>query len=70
LLSSRKSDLVDAVRYQSFDLRACHHHAVENFNAAKMARGYIEKYQRVLDGERLSATHPHACERDVRLQWV
>jgi hypothetical protein len=35
-----------------------------------MARGYIEKYQRVLDGERLSATHPHACERDVRLPWV
>jgi len=70
LLSSRMSELVDAVRQQSFDSRACHHHAVANFNAAKMARGYIEKYQRVLDGERLSATHPHACERDVRLPWV
>ena len=70
VLFSRKSELVEAIRRQSFDLRACHQHAVENFNAAKMARGYIEKYQRVLDGERLSATYPHAGERDVRLPWV
>jgi hypothetical protein len=70
VLSSRKSELVDAIRRQSFDSHACHQHAVENFNAAKMACGYIEKYQQVLDGQRLSATHPHAGERDVRLPWV
>jgi glycosyltransferase involved in cell wall biosynthesis len=70
VLSSRKSELVDAISRQFFDLLACHQHAVENFNATKMARGYIEKYQRVLDGERLSTTHPHACARDVRLPWV
>ena len=69
VLSSRKSELGDAIRRQSFDSHDCHQHAVENFNAAKMARGYIEKYQRVMDGERLSATHPHASERDVRLPW-
>jgi glycosyltransferase involved in cell wall biosynthesis len=70
VLSSRKSELVDAIRHQSFDSRACHHHALENFNAAKMARDYIDKYQQVMDGERLSVTHPHASERDVRLPWA
>ena len=69
VLSSRKSELVDAISRQSFDSHVCHQHAVENFNAAKMARGYIEKYQRVLDGERLSATQPQATDRDVRLPW-
>jgi glycosyltransferase involved in cell wall biosynthesis len=69
-LSNRKSDLVNAIRHQSFDSRACHHHAVEHFNAVKMARSYIEKYLQVLDGERLSAAHPHTSERDVRLPWA
>jgi glycosyltransferase involved in cell wall biosynthesis len=69
VLSSRKTDLVDAIRCQSFNSHDCHQHAVENFNATKMARSYIEKYQQVLGGERLSVAHPHTTERDVRLPW-
>jgi glycosyltransferase involved in cell wall biosynthesis len=70
VLSSSRAVLAEAIRSKSFNMHDCHHHAVQNFNAEKMARGYIEKYQRVLDGEGLSATQPHASERHVRLPWV
>jgi hypothetical protein len=43
---------------------------VQNFNAEKMARGYLEKYQKAADGECLSRNHPQAAVRDVRLPWA
>jgi hypothetical protein len=62
--------LANAILGQSFDPRTCHQHAVQNFNAAKMARGYLEKYLKVADGDFLSSIHPQALERDVRLPWA
>ena len=70
VLSSACEVLAEAILGQSFDLRACHQHAVQNFNADKMARGYLEKYLKVADGDFLSSIHPQALERDVRLPWA
>jgi glycosyltransferase involved in cell wall biosynthesis len=68
-LTATKAELVSSIQAQSFDMRACHRHAVEHFSAKKMARGYLEKYEQVLAGECLSKTHPRATGRDVRLPW-
>ena len=68
-LSANKAELVSSIQDQSFDMRACHQHAVKHFNAETMARGYLDKYEQVLAGERLSKNHPRATGRDVRLPW-
>jgi len=68
-LSASKAELVSSIQDKSFDMRACHQHAVTHFNAEKMARGYLEKYEQVLAGENLSRTHPRATGRDIRLPW-
>jgi glycosyltransferase involved in cell wall biosynthesis len=70
VLASECEVLAEAILSQSFDLRACHQHAVQSFNAKKMAIGYLEKYQKVADGDFLSSIHPQALERDVRLPWA
>ena len=70
VLASEREVLAEAILSQSFDLRACHQHAVQSFNAKKMAIGYLEKYQKVADGDFLSPIHPQALERDVRLPWA
>ena len=70
VLSSAHQVLADAIVGHSFDSRACHQHAAENFNAKKMAQGYLEKYLKVADGEFLSPIRPQALERDVRLPWA
>ena len=70
VLASECEVLAEAILSQSFDLRACHQHAVQSFNAKKMAIGYLEKYQKVADGDFLSPIHPQALERDVRLPWA
>jgi len=70
VLSSAHQVLADAIVGHSFDSRACHQHAAENFNAKKMAQGYLEKYLKVADGEFLSSIRPQALERDVRLPWA
>jgi hypothetical protein len=68
-LSAKQAELVSSIQEHSFDMRACHQHAVEHFNAETMAHGYLEKYEQVLAGERLSKNHPRANRRDVRLPW-
>ena len=68
-LSANKAELVSSIQEQFFDMRACHQHAVDHFNAETMARAYLEKYEQVLAGERLSKNHPRATGRDVRLPW-
>lgn len=57
-LSDSVSDLAMAVREKKFDPRECHQRAVSMFNHVAMAKGYLEKYQRVLDGERMNASQP------------
>ena len=66
-LSDSVSDLAMAVREKKFDPRECHQRAVSMFNHVAMAKGYLEKYQRVLDGERMNATQPVLKENGHQL---
>lgn len=50
----------------SFSRKACHDYAVENFNAQKMAEGYIALYQKVMNGEKLHTTAPYFGEEDIQ----
>lgn len=59
VLSNKLSELVDAVEnYSAFSNKDCHEYALKNFNSAKMAKSYLEKYERVISGEFLSPAQP------------
>jgi hypothetical protein len=70
-LSNSIAELAQAVQDMKFDVRACHQWAVTQFNHLEMAKGYLKKYQRVLDRERLNASQPVLKENGHRLlPWV
>jgi glycosyltransferase involved in cell wall biosynthesis len=66
-LSDSVSRLAQSVQEMTFDPRECHQRALSVFNHVAMARGYVEKYQRVLDGERLNASRPTLKENGHQL---
>ena len=70
VLAASRSALAEAVRERSFDVQACHRHAVQNFSAAAMARGYLGKYARILDGESLNPTAPVMTADPKDLPWL
>ncbi len=67
-LASSARALADAIESSSFDPAACHRRALD-FSAEAMARAYVEKYTRVLDGEVLApgAVVPYAAP--LPLAW-
>ena len=69
-LSAQADDLVEAIRTRTFDRRACHQHAVDHFSAMGMALGYLQKYQRVLDGETLNTVAPAIQGEARQLAWT
>ncbi|MBL7776434.1 MAG: hypothetical protein JNK89_10565 [Saprospiraceae bacterium] len=63
LLSTKRSELVDAIRHaDSFDRDRCLQYAVDLFSADRMAREYLQLYERVLNGHPLHARPPVAEE--------
>lgn len=66
-LSNSVAELAQAVQAMKFDPQACHQWAVSHFNHVAMARGYLDKYQRVLDGESMNASPPILKENGHRL---
>ncbi len=62
-LSLKKSELVEAVKNaDSFNARRCHEYVVEWFSSGRMARDYVDLYEKVLDGEALHAVAPSVGE--------
>lgn len=58
-LSNSQQNLQEAIKnWQDFSPKVCHQYAKEVFNSEKMAKAYMEKYIRVLDGENLNAHKP------------
>jgi glycosyltransferase involved in cell wall biosynthesis len=57
-LSASQSELARAVADNSFDPRRCNDYARSNFSAMKMARGYLAKYEIILNGGKLHASPP------------
>lgn len=59
LLSDSQSVLVDGLKNVAvFNNKLCHEYAADNFNIAKTAADYLALYERVLNGETLSARSP------------
>lgn len=71
-LSNNKNDLSNAILYSNdFDKKKCHEYAVEYFNAQRMAQHYIEKYEKVLNGEFLNQQEPRLVkeQKEKYLTW-
>ena len=59
VLSARGEELAHAMGdWERYDRRALHAYAAEQFDAQTMARGYVERYERVLAGEGLNGAAP------------
>lgn len=72
-LSNKRSELTEAIENVSdYSQEECHRYAVENFNAKKMALGYLEKYETVLNGTFLNEKNPVVKEiQTVKfLDWI
>lgn len=68
-LAADANTLAAAVRGNRFDRRACHQHAVTHFSALQMTKGYLEVYQRILDGEILHQKQPVIQDVSRNLPW-
>jgi glycosyltransferase involved in cell wall biosynthesis len=71
LLSSSQSELAAAMAdADRWDPATCTAYAAEHFNSKRMALAYLEKYERVINGESLNATHPTLQEPEEKmLPW-
>lgn len=61
VLADNAAELALAMREADFVPQRCHEYAADVFNARRMAEGYLRKYERVLNGERLNDAPP--CQR-------
>ena len=68
-LSNQSAAHIEAIQSKQFDPLVCHQHVVEHFNAQRMAEGYLEKYQQVLNGEQLNAETPYLMADSQHLEW-
>jgi len=58
-LSSSRGELVRQIReLEQFDRRHCHEYVCDRFNSARMAKSYLDIYERVCNGERLHEQRP------------
>lgn len=72
VLSDSASTLVEAVRNaDAFDRKACYEYVCDRFLSGSMARGYLERYERVLNGEQLNVSRPalRGTKEDKFLPW-
>lgn len=69
-LSSSADSLVEAIQSNQYDMQACHHHAVEHFNARQMMQSYLEKYKLVLAGQQLNTEKPFLASEFDKLAWL
>lgn len=57
-LTNSKTEMIRAISEMSFDAKRCHEYVRDTFNAEMMAKGYLEKYEKVIAGETLNKTLP------------
>lgn len=71
VLSNRRSVLTDAIQEIGvFSPMRCHEYARDLFNARVMAKAYLEKYERVLNGESLSMSSLVEYSEYKNLPWL
>jgi len=49
--------------------KECHDYALETFSAMAMAKAYLEKYEKILNGEMLIKEFSHKDEMWRGLEW-
>ncbi|MFK8275153.1 glycosyltransferase [Capnocytophaga cynodegmi] len=70
-LSNSRKELKEAMQHwQKYDSKVCHQYAKEHFNSQQMAKNYMEKYIRILDGEKLNTQKPKLLQVQPKfLAW-
>lgn len=71
-LSNSSSELALAMEsVEDYSPKRCHEYARDQFNSALMAKGYLELYERVLNGEQLNKNQPSLVNttEDRKLPW-
>ncbi|MEF1303252.1 glycosyltransferase family 4 protein, partial [Vibrio owensii] len=53
-LSNIEDELADAIQHGDYNPTLCHEYARDTFDHISMAKAYIEKYEKVLNGEALN----------------
>lgn len=69
-LSNSRSELVRHIQEHSYDPKRCHEYARDLYNAQRMARAYLSKYEQVLSGQCLNPIVPVALEARRSLEWL
>ena len=68
-LADNADALCEAIRSGNWDARLCHEHVVQNFNAQRMAKDYVQLYERILGGEVLHVEPPAIRTMGRDLPW-
>lgn len=71
-LSSNEDELTAAIQNSnSYSHQKCHEYALEEFNSKKMALAYLNKFEKVLNGESLNENRPRLLriQEDKFLRW-
>jgi len=71
-LSNRVDELVREIEHADrFSREKCHNYTMEFFNSKKMAVQYLDKYTKVLNGEKLNILPPKLIEKQTEklLEW-
>lgn len=53
-LSNIENELADAIKHGNYNPQLCHEYARDTFDHITMAKAYIKKYEKVLNGEKLN----------------
>ena len=72
VLSNSAAELTAAVQNSDkFSPKLCHEYALSHFNSKKMALSYLEKYEKVLSGEKLNEIAPKLRNKSNEkfLEW-
>lgn len=71
-LSNKRSELTNAILdANKYSRKACHEYARDKFNSSIMAEAYLEKYAKVMSGEKLNPQKPKLVKKqEVKfLEW-
>lgn len=69
-LTNCEKEMAKHIQSAEYAPKVCHEYARELFNSRIMARAYLEKYEKVLNGESLNQELPHIIDISRNLPWV
>ncbi len=69
-LSNKSDELAEAIlNFDIFSRQRCHEYVVEKFNSKRMALKYLEKYEKVISGDRLNTFPPRLLKLQEQ-KWL